>query len=389
MAEGPQARSARMTSRSPNRFRPYAGHPPPGLYRTARPDFIIRLAAAAVSSFVSVVMSLGGDREQPELAHAPNRRTMLLAGRRSVSCDGSVAELTFTADDNRTLPGWHPGAHIDVHLPSGRTRQYSLCGDPQHRQQYRIAVRRDPCGDGGSVELHELCIGQTVQISDPRNAFMMPIPGSASRATKLRFIAGGIGITPILPMVRLAERIGVQWSLRYVGRGLDSLPFLDELAAFGDKVEVHPTGAGARPSPAEMLDGVDDRTAVYLCGPPAMVAALRQAISLKSAGEFHVERFGPPAGPGGPTFEVRLARSATTVQVGADQSTLSALLGVLPNISYSCRRGFCGTCVQRVLDGDVEHRDAVLTDQQRELGQMLVCVSRAAASQSGPLVLDL
>jgi ferredoxin-NADP reductase len=313
---------------------------------------------------------------------------MLVVNRRPVSRDGTVVELTLEAHDGTALPRWHPGAHIDLHLASGRTRQYSLCGDPRRTQEYRIAVRRIPRGGGGSVEVHELDVGDTVGVSDPRNAFMMPVLGSSSRAEKVQFIAGGIGITPILPMVRLAERLDVPWSLWFIGRNRDALPFLEELTAWGDKVRVRTSDEHGRTDTAELVDGVDEKTAVYLCGPPPMLAALHQALPVGSAMELHVEHFSPPPAVDGTPFEVQLARSARTVRVGARQSALAALRAVVPGLGYSCQRGFCGTCVQQVLGGDVEHRDSVLTDRQRQLGQMLICVSRAR-SGSGRLVLDL
>lgn len=337
---------------------------------------------------VSVVMRLGGDQAPAELGQASNRKAVTVAGRRSVARDGTVIELTLTPNGDTTLPGWHPGAHIDVHLPSGRIRQYSLCGDPDRGHEYRIAVRHVPEGSGGSAELLDLDVGQTVEISNPRNAFMMPVPGSASRASTLRFIAGGIGITPILPMIRLAERLGVPWSLHYVGRRRDNLPFLEEVTAWPGKVRVYTTGEHGHPTTDELLCEVDDQTAVYLCGPPTMMSAIFSAVPLESGTEMHAELFAALPVVDGPPYEVTLARSTRTVQVDANQSTLTALLGVAPNVAYSCRRGFCGTCVQRVLSGDVDHRDTLLTDQQRAMGQMLVCVSRAG-SESGPLVLDL
>ncbi|MEW2480734.1 PDR/VanB family oxidoreductase [Mycobacterium sp. NPDC049093] len=313
---------------------------------------------------------------------------MLVADRRSVARDDTVVELTLTSHDGSTLCRWHPGAHIDLHLPSGRTRQYTLCGDPHRTQEYRIAVRRIPGGSGGSVEVHGLDVGQTVEISDPRNAFTMAVPGSGSKAAEIRFIAGGIGITPILPMVRLAERLDVPWSLCYTGRRRDNLPFLDELAAWGDRAQVHTGDEHGRLTASELLDGVDDQKAVYLCGPASMVETVRRVVPLDSGMELHVERFSPLSVVDGIPFEIELARSARIVQVGPDQTALQALRAAVPNVGYSCRQGFCGTCVQRVIAGDVEHRDALLTDQQRESGQMLVCVSRAE-SISGRLVLDL
>ena len=305
-----------------------------------------------------------------------------------VATDADVVQLTLTAADGAKLPGWHAGAHIDLHLRSGRTRQYSLCGDPRQEREYQIAVRLIPEGGGGSVEVHGLAVGQIVEISEPRNAFMMPLPGSGSRTEKLRFIAGGIGITPILPMARLADRLGVPWSLCYTGRHRNSLPFLDELLTFGDQVTVRTDDEHGLPTAAELLDGVDDRTAVYVCGPPPMIEAVRRSVPVDGGTELHVERFSPLPVIDGTPFELELARSGEIVAVGGDQSALAALRAARPNVSYSCQQGFCGTCVQRVLTGEVDHRDSTLTDGQREVGQMLVCVSRAK-SEGGRLLLDL
>jgi ferredoxin-NADP reductase len=261
-----------------------------------------------------------------------------------------------------------------------------LCGDPAREREYRIAVRRISDGAGGSVEVHGLATGQTVEISDPRNAFMMPLPGSASRAEKLRFVAGGIGITPILPMVRLSQQLGLSWSLRYCGRHHGSMPFLDELLAFGDKVQVHTDDKDGVPTTDELLDGVDARSAVYVCGPPPMLTTVRG--NIPPGAELHFERFSPLPVVDGAPFELELAHSSEVVTVGKDQSALAALRTVRPNVSYSCQQGFCGTCVQRVLSGEVEHRDHILTDRQRELGQVLVCVSRAK-SEGGRWILDI
>ena len=172
-------------------FKPYSAEPPPGLSGSARPDLFTRLAGIAVPHFVSVVMRLGGDKELPLLPIARNRKAVRVAERRIVARDSDVVQLTLVEPDGATLRGWHPGAHIDVHLPSGRMRQYSLCGDPSKQREYRIAVRRIPDGGGGSIEVHQLTVGQIVEISEPRNAFMMPVPNSGSRAEKLRFVAGG------------------------------------------------------------------------------------------------------------------------------------------------------------------------------------------------------
>jgi len=369
-------------------IKPYSGEPPPRLSGSGRPDLFTRLAGIAVPHFVSVVMRLGGDKESPELPLVRNRSAVRIADRRVVARDADVVALTLVDPAGAPLPRWHAGAHIDVHLPSGRTRQYSLCGDPGEEREYRIAVRHIPDGGSCSIEVHELAVGQIIEISEPRNAFMMPVPGSGSGAEKLRFLAGGIGITPILPMVGLADRLGVPWSLVYAGRHRDSLPFANELVGFGERVRVRTDAEHGLPTAAELLDGVDARTAVYVCGPPAMVELVRRGIAADSGTEVHVELFSPLPPVDASPFELLLARGGEVVPVAGDQSALAALLAMRPNLTYSCQRGFCGTCAQQVLSGEVDHHDNTLTESQRELGQILVCVSRAK-SEGGRLVLDV
>ena len=314
---------------------------------------------------------------------------MQVKDRRLVATDADVVQLALAAPDGREAARMARGGPHRPPLPSGRTRQYSLCGDPRQEREYQVAVRRIPDGGGGSVEVHGLTVGQTVEISEPRNAFMMPLPGSGSRAQKLRFIAGGIGITPILPMARLAERLGVPWSMCYTGRHRKSLPFLDELLAFGDKVTVRTDDEHGLPSAAELLDGVDERTAVYVCGPPPMIEAVRRNIPLDGGTELHIERFSPLPVVDGTPFELELARSAEVVAVGGDQSALAALRAARPNVSYSCQQGFCGTCVQRVLAGEVEHRDTTLTDAatggRSDAGLRLPGQVRGGPAGVGPL----
>lgn len=372
-----------MGDRLTRLLRPYEGQPPPGLYGKSS-DLLIRIAGTAVPHFLSVVTRLGGDKELPELPRRTNRRAVVVDARTVVARDPDVVALTLVAADGADLPQWHAGAHIDVHLPSGRTRQYSLCGDPDRPDQFRIAVRRIPAQDGASIEVHGLSVGQVIEVSGPRNAFMMPLPGSGSRSERLRFIAGGIGITPILPMVRLADRLSMDWSLRYSGRHRDSLPFLDELEAFGGRVRVITDDVSGLPTPADLLDDVNPWTAVYACGPPPMMDVVRAAVP--DGAELHIERFSPVPVVDGRPFDLELAGSGEVISVRADQSALAALLSAKPDVSYSCQQGFCGSCAQQVVAGAVEHRDQLLTDEQRELGQMLLCVSRSAG---GRLVLDL
>jgi ferredoxin-NADP reductase len=300
-----------------------------------------------------------------------------VAERRAEAQD--VVSVRLSTSDGSELPRWFPGSHLDLHLPSGRRRQYSLCGDPADRSSYRIAVRRIIGGGGGSVEVHEdLTPGSRVTVLGPRNAFPFVPYGSAL------FIAGGIGITPILPMVRAADRLGMDWRFVYTGRSRNSMPFLDELPT--GRVEVRPDDEFGVPDGTALLAEAPRDGAVYVCGPTPMLNGIRSGFADCAANSLHFERFAPPPVIDGKPFEIQLGRDGVVLQVPSDRSALEVLREARPNIAYSCRQGFCGTCHLRVLDGTVDHRDQRLTDQQRAAGEVLVCVSR---SDGGRLVLDL
>jgi ferredoxin-NADP reductase len=303
--------------------------------------------------------------------------------------DVVVAEITPVADDVVSLKlccpgggeliGWMPGSHLAVVLPSGRQRQYSLCGDPSDRSAYRIAVRRLADGGGGSREIHDdLKVGDVIAIRGPRNAFRL------AEAPAYFFVAGGIGITPILPMVKAAEAAGKCWTLVYTGRSRSSMPFLDELALLsGGTLDVRPDGECGIPDLDKILAAVPRGHAVYVCGPPAMLDTARTRLAAPDF-EVHSERFSAPPVVGGQPFDVELQRTGVTVPVRADQSVLAAVRDKVPDLAYSCQQGFCGTCAVRVVAGDVQHRDRALLDSERE-DSMAICVSRC----SGRLVLDL
>ncbi|WP_183093245.1 PDR/VanB family oxidoreductase [Nocardioides stalactiti] len=292
-----------------------------------------------------------------------------------------VISLTLRAPDWSTLPFWRPGAHLDVFLPSGRQRQYSLCGDPDDPTRYRIAVRRIEDGGGGSREVHDdITVGDQLTVRGPRNAFRI------APASGYLFVAGGIGITPILPMVRTAHRQGVPWRLIYTARSRASMPFLDELARYrSGEVVVLPDDEHGIPDVAALVDGVAEGHATYLCGPPQMAAAAHRALAARGGrSELHTERFSARPVVDGTEFTARLARTGTSVTVAADETLLAAVRRARPDVTYSCQQGFCGTCKVAVLSGDVDHRDTTLLDSQRP-DSMLVCVSRG----TGELVLDL
>lgn len=313
--------------------------------------------------------------------------TVEIVGREVVALDDNVVALTFAAPDGSELTPWYAGAHLDLLLPSGRMREYSLCGDPADRHHYRIATRRIPDGGGGSIEVHDgLAVGDKVGIKGPRNAFPLALPGYGSPARRLRFIAGGIGITPILPMLAAAERLGLDWSMVYTGRSMDSIPFLGELARYGDKVTIRTDDEYGLPAPEDLLGPITSGTSVYCCGPVPMLGAIRIALAGRADVELHFERFSPPPVEDGKPFTVTLASSEAQIPVSATESALAAIRRDLPSVPYSCQQGFCGTCKVRVLEGAVDHRDNILTEPERDAGVMLTCVSRA---QNDHLRLDL
>lgn len=296
----------------------------------------------------------------------------VVIGARERAAD-DVVSLTLHAAGGGTLPTWRPGAHVDVFLPSGTQRQYSLCGDPADRYRYRIAVRRIP-GGGGSGEIHEsLRPGDRLRIRGPRNAFTLV------DAPSYLFLAGGIGITPILPMARAA---GARGRLVYAGRSRATMPFLDEIPT----ARILPDDEFGVPDVAEVIAAAEPGAAVYVCGPPPMLAAARHCMfELNPTGSLHTERFSAPPVVGGQEFDLVLARSGAKVRVGAQETALAAVRRELPNIAYSCQQGFCGTCEVGVLAGAVDHGDRLLTESARP-HRMLICVSRAAGDE---LVVDL
>lgn len=297
-----------------------------------------------------------------------------------------VRRLRLTASDGLDLPSWAPGAHIDLLLPSGLVRQYSLCGSPDDRGSYEVAVLREPAGRGGSAEVHDqLAVGDEIRIAGPRNRF--PLVESDGYL----FVAGGIGITPILPMIEEAERRGARWQLVYGGRARDTMAFLDRLAEYGDRVSVFPQDECGLLDLETLLRPVPD-TVVYCCGPEPLLAAVESHCAREwPAGSLRVERFvageavDAVAADARP-FEVQLGTGGPVLEVPADKSVLHTLLDVGVDALYSCEEGTCGSCETQVLAGEPDHRDELLSDASREQGCMLICVSRALGSR---LVLDV
>ncbi|MEY9941710.1 putative metal-dependent hydrolase/ferredoxin-NADP reductase [Streptacidiphilus sp. MAP5-52] len=318
-------------------------------------------------------------------AEAATKPLQLVVADRRSPAEG-VAELLLTSADGADLPAWEPGAHLDLLLPSGLVRQYSLCGDPADLSGYRIGVRLTEDTRGGSREVHEkLLAGASVEAHRPRNRF--PLGAGAGPRS---FVAGGIGITPILPMVRESAARGSDWRLLYIGRTAETMPFLDEIKALPEadkRVTVVTTDTEGLPDLAAALESAPHGAVVHVCGPETLMDAVVDTLTeLRPGVEARLERFHPAEDTAhGDAVEVELRRTGATLTVPADRSVLSAVRDRLPDVAYSCEQGFCGTCKVQVLGGTPEHRDALLSVEERA-ESMLICVSR---SQDGKLVLDL
>ncbi|MFJ8019652.1 PDR/VanB family oxidoreductase [Streptomyces sp. NPDC096311] len=313
--------------------------------------------------------------EEPISGRPRSRALRLLVTRHERVADG-VVQLRL---EGHGLPRWEPGAHLDLVLPSGLVRQYSLCGDPEDTSSYTVATRLVEDGRGGSREVHEqLGEGMEVEVRGPRNRFpLAPAPAYV-------FVAGGIGITPILPMLR-AVQDHAEWRLLYGGRSRASMPFLEEIGKLrGGRVTVVAEDEDGRPDLDALFADVPAGAAVHCCGPEGLMEAVGRR--LPDGAALHLERFTPgTSAEGNGAFEVELRRSGRTVSVAADTTVLAAVRAELPDTAYSCEQGFCGTCQQRVLEGEIEHRDELLTDTERG-DSMLICVSRALGDR---LVLDM
>ncbi|MGQ4615631.1 2Fe-2S iron-sulfur cluster-binding protein [Nocardia sp. R7R-8] len=315
------------------------------------------------------------------------RRSLLVT---SVASEAAgVVSIELRHPEGAELPAWEPGAHIDLYLPSGLVRQYSLCSDPADRTRYRIAVLRVADGRGGSIEVHDTGLaGRELEVVGPRNHFPL------AAAPNYLLIAGGIGVTPLLTIACRLARQGQRWSMIYGGRSRTSMAFIDELTALGGLVDIVPQDERGLPDLATAVRACPPGTAVYCCGPEAMLRVVQSLCATHlPAGALHIERFAAAAPDSAgracanQDFEVELARSGRVLTVPADRTVLDAVLDAQPGTPYSCTEGYCGTCEVTVLGGTPDHRDDVLTDAERESGKtMMICVSRA---RSRRLILDL
>jgi len=299
-----------------------------------------------------------------------------------------IIELRLAPRPGESLPPWEPGAHIDLVLPSRRVRSYSLCSDPADLSSYVVAALREPQSNGGSLELHDqVVVGDELGYFGPRNHFELV------EAPAYLFVAGGIGVTPLLAMIAETERRGTPWRCCYAGQTSARMAYLAELAAYGaEKVTVMVEHEVGRPDFVALFRDFVPGTQVYCCGPAGMIAAAEATSWRIGTTSLHIERFHPIRVPAsfhtiGSPFTVRLDRQDAVLEVPDDRSLLSVIRDVVPSYPSSCGSGSCGVCETRVLSGTIEHRDRVLSLQECERGDvMMVCVSRGADDL---LVLDI
>lgn len=298
----------------------------------------------------------------------------------------NVVELELRDPEGGELAPWTPGAHLTLSLRAGISREYSLCGDPADLSRYTVAVQREAASRGGSAFVHDgLRVGQVIDVDGPKNNFEL------AEAPSYLLIAGGIGITPISAMARELAARGADWRLLYAGRSRRFMAFAQELASLGGGlVTVHPDDEhGGPPDLKSVLDAVPSGALVYCCGPEPLTAAVEA--TLADSSRLRIERFRAPeradtsATSAEQAFDVVCGGRSFTVQPGV--SILATLRAGGVEIPSSCEEGICGTCETRVVEGEPDHRDFLLTDDERAANTVLMpCVSR---SRGPRLVLDL
>lgn len=301
-----------------------------------------------------------------------------------------IASFELARLDGQPLPPFSAGSHIDVHVPGGMVRQYSLCNASHEQHRYRIAVLRDPASRGGSVGMHErVTEGDVITISTPRNHFAL------HPAQHTLLLAGGIGVTPLLCMADRLARTGAAFALHYCTRSAERTAFAGEITASPMAPHVHfHFDAGAPEQKldlASVLAAPGDDKRVYVCGPAGFIDHVVSTAQTMGWAQdrIHREYFGAPTQDtsGDEGFEVRIASTGKTYAIAPGMSIVEALRGQGIDIMTSCEQGVCGTCITRVLEGEVDHRDMYLTDEEKASNeQFMPCCSRA---RSKVLVLDL
>lgn len=301
---------------------------------------------------------------------------------------GNIAVMEFESATSATLPKVEAGAHIDVHLPNGMVRQYSLCQNPNDEGKFRLGILRDPESRGGSVSaFDEIKDGMQIQVSEPKNLFPL------LKAKHSVLIGGGIGITPLITMAYQLAHEGESFELHYCGAGPENCAFVDEIK-YGELAKYttfhfKSEGASHRAFFESAIKDIDLESHIYTCGP---VGFMDWVINLATTHDFpeqqiHKEYFQVETDTSGDSFEVVAERSGKIIMVEAGETILQALAKEGIDIEMSCEQGVCGTCMCDVIEGEPDHRDVYFTDEEKASNeQILVCCSR---SKTPRLVLDI
>jgi vanillate O-demethylase ferredoxin subunit len=315
-----------------------------------------------------------------------------------LTLDARVAQVRREADDivsielvhphGEALPAFEAGAHVDVHVPGGFLRQYSLCNNPVERHRYVIAVLNEPAGRGGSAALQRITQGETLTISHPRNHF--PLAGREARSHLL--LAGGIGVTPMMAMLAALDGRGATYRMHYCTRSPERTAFLERLRPHIEASRVivhHDSGDPSRGLDiAGLLATYEPGTHLYYCGPPGFMTAVKNAVGAWPPHAVHFEYFTAPeeqeARENLP-FQIKVESTGRVFEVPATESIVDVLRANGFSIDTDCREGYCGTCITRYVGGSPEHRDTVLSEKERK-NYVMICCARAKES---PLVLDL
>ena len=296
--------------------------------------------------------------------------------------DGVVSVRLARIESDDPLPTWEPGAHIDVYVPDGTTRQFSMCGDPTDLSSWQIAVLRESEGRGGSAFIHDqLRVGDRLLVTRPKNNFVL------EDAPYHALVAGGVGITPIMAMAEHLAREGRPFHLTYGGRTSGSMAFRPRLLALGDRVTFLAEDRDGRPDLGTLVKDLPEGGLVYVCGPLGLLQAVQSAAEAVHGADQDIVRFELFSRSGvEPTvtaaldadnYELVLAESGHTLRLAPEANILEVVLALGVDVENDCRDGICGSCITRIRSGTVDHRDLVLTKkEQAAMDQMLICVSR-------------
>lgn len=306
--------------------------------------------------------------------------------------EGVISLRLTRIESDDPLPAWEPGAHIDVYVGDGTTRQYSLCGDPTDLSAYQVAVLREPEGRGGSAYVHDtLRVGDRLMVTRPKQGFAL------EDAPFHALVAGGVGVTPIMTFAEHLAREGRPFSMTYGGRTRASMAFCDRLAALGDAVTFLAEDVDGRPDLESLLKDLPEGGLVYVCGPLPLLRAVEAAAEAVHGPDHDVVRFElfsragvelpEAAAPDGDSYELVLATSGHSLRMKPDANILDTVLALGIEVENDCRDGICGSCVTPILAGTVDHRDLVLTRrEQAAMDRMMICCSRPTCDR---LELDL